>query len=685
MAEAKKEAGLFQRVCHFIPGPTGERGSGINMTAIVDVEGGPRSRVAYGSGVNVWVRENEDHLQGFYYRGHHDKVKCVRWMEAAKQDHGGGWIMSGDDAGNWRVWTCREDEPVTKGNAQDNYGFKCAKRILDVAWQGDNKKVCVVGAGAEEIGKCAAWDTGNQFGIFKEVGATLLTVDTTVTRPYRCIMGGEAGFCYTYHSKGGKMEMEGSKQRVSKKYINCIRFHPEGEYAVAVGGESNKIFILNGRTGAVLHKVAYKNKGTLYSVSWNPDGTAFTVAGANKKVAIFNCELKYEIKTEKVKRRTITSVEFGDLSCELVAEYTVGKNIDDQQNSVSWASPDCIVSSSIFGDLTYLNAKGELIKTVSGHDTNIEDMATSPGEDGAVYTVSASKCIRYCMKDGTARRYRGNHGIVGRASPAPYSFVGLSANKDTMVTVAINDTFARTPVEAESLSEVVNTDGAVRWLCCGKKNNDLTILLAKKSGIVVYMKNEVVCTVPCSAESRAADISEDDSVLVVAMNVEDERYPKSWCVKYSVAEDGTLAEIGKTEPVFEGKIATIKLNPTDSNEAAVIYGNDTMCHCIDLNTGDKLTNSSINAVGAAQLYDVAWRPGSKTRLAAVGGNSCMAIIRKNTIKDPVIATRKDLAIGRSHYSTIRKCAWLTDEILVCADDVGAIAFWAKTDPLGSEE
>lgn len=687
MAEAheKKEACLFTRVFHFPPGPSGERGRGFQMAGIVDVEKGPKSRVAYGSGINVWVREVEDHQNGFYYRGHHSTVRCARWHPVATNDQGGGYIMTGDDEGNWRVWTCREDEPVTKGNATDGYGFKCAKQIMDLSWQGDGKKVCVVGNGSEEMGKCAMWDSGNQFGIFKEAGVTLLTVDTTIGRPYRCLTGGEAGNIYCYHSVGGKMEIHGSPQRMTKKYVTCIRYHKDGEYAIAVSNESNKIFVIDGRTGKTLHKVKYNNKGSLYSISWNPDGTHFAVSGANKKIGVFRCDFKYEVKKEKKGRKTITTIEFGDLDCECVAEYVVGKDIDDQQNSCIWASAERIVASSIFGDLTVVNPKAELIKIVSGHDTNIDDMVIHPGKDGSIYTISQHRVIVFNMAENTARRYRGNHGVVGRAQPAPYRNIGLSAKGDFLITVAMNDTLARTPVKNERISsEPVPTGGAARWLLTGNQNNDLTILLGAKEGIISFMGTERKSVIAVDYESRAADIYPDDSMIVVSATQGTGNHPKVFFVKYSVAADGTLAEVERTEPneLIDGGIKTLKLCPQDNNEACIVFGNETQCYVINLTSQKFLSNGSINAVGSGCLTDVAWRPGCKTTLVSAGGSSTMAIMRKHTIFDPVVGSRKNM--DHAHYGGITKIGWLTDEIIVAADDIGAVSLWSSCNPLGAE-
>lgn len=479
------------------------------------------------------------------------------------------------------------------------------------------------------------------------------------------------------------MTQQGSPVRISRKYINCLRYHQSGEYAVAVGSDGGKIHILDGRSGKELHTVKYKNKNSLYSVAWNPEGTMFAVCGANKKVAVFSCDLKFEIKKEKVKRKTITTVEFGDFSCEQVGEYTVGTGIDDQQNSVVWPKSDTIVSSSIFGDLTYINPKCEFIKTVCGHDTSIDDMAVQPGADGSIYTVSTLKCVRYNLAEKSATRYKGNHGIVGRATPAPYKFVGLSSDFETMVTVAVNDTIAFTPTKEAEIGETKPTGGAARWLCCGKSRADLAVILGAKDGIQTFVNGQSACTLAVDYESSAADLFPDDSMIVVsAMKGADVFF-----VTYSIAEDGTLAEVSRTEPsnYIKKKIMTCKVNPTDVNEVCVIFGDDTQCYVVNLETNKVLTNTSINAIGSASLKDVAWRPGSKGQLVAVGSNAAMAIIRKNTARDPKVAGRAELSPLTAHYGSILKVRWLTDELFAVADDVGAVAVWTSSNPLGPEE
>ena len=63
----------------------------------------------------------------------------------------------------------------------------------------------------------------------------------------------------------------------------------------------------------------------------------------------------------------------------------------------------------------------------------------------------------------------------------------------------------------------------------------------------------------------------------------------------------------------------------------------------------------------------------------------MAIIRKNTARDPKVAGRAELSTLTAHYGSILKVCWLTDELFAVADDVGAVAVWTSSNPLGPEE
>lgn len=689
MAEAAKaESGMFHRLCHFAPSPSGERGRGFQMTGIVDVENGPKSRVAYGAGMNVWIREVEDPTQAFYYRGHKYPVSCARWAPFAIKDKGGGYIVTGDLGGNWRVWTCRANGPVTKGHAEDGFGFKCAKEVRDVSWQGDGKKCVIVGFGKEELGKCASWDAGNQFGVFDDIKTTLLTCDTTMERPYRAMTAGEAGIVYLYKSEGGVMKYVQQK-KVSRKYLNCLRFHRSGEYAIAVGSDGGKIHVVNGRTCEEIATIKTKTKGTNYSVAWNPEGTHFAVSGAHKKIMIFKIDLPMDIKKEKVKRRTITTVEFGECNCEKVAEYTVGDQIDDQQNSIAWPKSDTIVSSSIWGDLTYVSPEGKLLRTVSGHDKCVDSMEVSPGADGSIYTCSSTKVIVFSMKEKTARRYRGHHGVVGRATPAPYRMIGLSCDHATLVTVAMNDTIIWTPVEEANLNEASKkpTGGACRWLCCGKSRKDLTIIFGRHDGIQVFLSGESVSKTSVNYDTRAADLYSDDSVLVVSA-VKDERSNEVFFVKYKVNEDGSLEEFARTDPIpqeVNSIVLKMKLNPSDNNQAAVVFGSNTRCYVVDTTTLKCLTASTINCLGTTNLRDIDWRPGSNRMLASVGSLSSIAIIKKDTTREPILATREELNVVEAHLSTCKSVRWMTDEILAIADEEGAVAVWTKTEPIGPDE
>ena len=116
----------------FVPGPSMERGHALTAFYAHPKE----ARAVYCFGKYVVVRSLTDSSDNFVYRGHKFDVGCAAFSP------NGYWVASGDANGFLRVWSWDNPEHILKVEVQVFAGA-----IKDLAWDGESKRICVVGDG----------------------------------------------------------------------------------------------------------------------------------------------------------------------------------------------------------------------------------------------------------------------------------------------------------------------------------------------------------------------------------------------------------------------------------------------------------------------------------------------------------------------------------------------------------
>jgi len=678
-AEKKKDAKkiMMNAVYMQAPGPKGTRGMGMNMSAKPAGNGEP-ARVAYGTGRQVWVRELENMSKSFYYNGHMGNVTGLRWHP--RWDKGADWLCSVDDTGHWRVWTVRAEEPITQGVA-DAEGFNTGKELYDCCWEASGKKILVVGYGKEEKGRLADWQSGNQFGHTNQ-GANHkhLSCDASFEKPYRFLVGSESGQVYFYKVEGGMITSEGSSGVIAgRKYINIVRMHPSGNFAACGTGDGSHIYFIDAWTGKLITKWKWREESTsVFGLSWSESGDKLAVSGADKKVTTFSVKMPHELKDPK---EGVCEFDLENFEMSVIGEYVCGDSYLANQTCCTFVGEDRVVSQSIDGDIVIVNEKCELINTVSGHYTTVVDVCC---RDGKIYSCSGHKVTVMDPEKNSIRAYKGHHGEAVRGRPAAFSTMLLSAKGDTMIVVANNDTMSRTPVEDINISEPIKIGDACQWIVAGKTNNDLVINMTR-DGLCSYMGLNKVSTIPFDCDSSpCADIYPDDSMLVMVELGEPGE--KNHVRFYSISDSGELkfVEEKKLHGKMKGEVREIKLNPTDTNEACIVYGKDTNVIVTNLSTRKCMTKSSISPFRLGTVSAIKWRPGATSTIGVTGPDSKFALVRKDTNLTPWVVTREKQDLP--HFNNVTCFDWMDDSSLATGDFDGAVHVWQfkkfkKSNPL----
>jgi WD40 repeat protein len=148
-------------------------------------------------------------------------------------------------------------------------------------------------------------------------------------------------------------------------FVNCVRYSPDGEWAVSAGSDS-KICLYDGKTGDLVKDFAKPDgiSGSLWAVEWSPDSTHFATAGGDKTVRIWSREAGAEVSATKVGKQVL----------------------EDQQVGLSWVSPKTIVSVSLDGRLLVWKVEDTFAATLS---------STVDGTQGAL------TCLACDAKSGT--------------------------------------------------------------------------------------------------------------------------------------------------------------------------------------------------------------------------------------------------------------------------------------------
>ena len=148
--------------------------------------------------------------------------------------------------------------------------------------------------------------------------------------------------------------------------------------------------MFDGKEGKKLRAIADKkngHKGTIYEVSWSPDGKQFMTSSADKTCKVWDFESGTVLHTFK--------------PCDK-------PKVTDMQVTCLWMG-DHMISVSLSGRINYWKmGEAAPIRVVTGHRKSIQDM-TVDKVNGFVYTCDVdSRVIRTECKSGECEDYEGD-------------------------------------------------------------------------------------------------------------------------------------------------------------------------------------------------------------------------------------------------------------------------------------
>jgi len=349
----------------YAPHPTPRRGHAFFLSAHDGTD-----RLVYGIDNVVYLLglTNQFDVDQFY--GHQGKITTASYCPS------GRWIASADEAGNVKVWTPQNAEKTIELETRPISG-----PIFDITWTGENNKISIVGAGANNaygvvLDSSTGSAQGEVMGHTKQVNTGCLKP----TRPFRFVTAGD-DFTHVFY-KGPPFKFQHTCKD-HEKFVLCVRFAPDGSVYGTVGLDG-KVCLYDGKESTKLNE--FKFPCGLTAIAFSPDSKQALLSTMDGRALVIN-------------------VADG----AIVEEYKIGDETYQQQAGALW-TPKHKMTISLNGDFNFLeNGK---INIVRAHTASISSIALI---DGGFATGDSRGMILFRKFDQAPYAVFNPQGVEGNA------------------------------------------------------------------------------------------------------------------------------------------------------------------------------------------------------------------------------------------------------------------------------
>ncbi|CCF55508.1 hypothetical protein KAFR_0A00700 [Kazachstania africana CBS 2517] len=333
--------------------------------------------IAYPCGKSAFVRSlATDRVIQFIGHGS-SNVTVVRFSPIKNSQY----LASGDESGKVIVWgwTVDSETNVVETTIKSEFHVLAAP-ILDISWDFEGKRLCVVGDGKDKFGVFISWDSGNSLGEISGHSQRINACHFKQSRPMRCITVGDDGAVIFYQGPPFKFAASDRSHHQQGKFIRDVEFSPNtGEFVVSVGSD-RRIVCYDGKTGEFIKYVEdseEKINGGIFAISWL-DEAKFATASADACIRI------WDVKGSKCVQKW--SLPEASLENQLVGIVATKNN--------------GVISLSLDGSLNmYEIGKNDCIRTIRGHNKGITALAVNPlitgSYDGRIIDWNSDSAVMY--------------------------------------------------------------------------------------------------------------------------------------------------------------------------------------------------------------------------------------------------------------------------------------------------
>lgn len=309
-----------------------------------------------------------------------------------------------------RIW-----DTVNKEHLLKNEFHPIGGPIKDISWSADNQRMVVVGEGRERFGHVFMSETGTSVGEISGQSKPINSCDFRPTRPFRIVTGSEDNTIGVFEGPPFKFKM--TKQDHTR-FVQAVRYSPNGNLFASAGFDG-KVYIYDGTSSDLVGEVGSPaHKGGVYGVAFSPDNKQLLTASGDKTCRLWDVETR-----------------------QMVSEFVMGPNVEDQQVSCLWQGP-YLLTVSLSGFINYLDVNNpqKCIRIVKGHNKPITVLELSEDRSN-IFTGSHDGYVtKWDVASGENERITG-HGHGNQIN-------GMRATGTKVYTCGIDDSLKQ--IDSES-------------------------------------------------------------------------------------------------------------------------------------------------------------------------------------------------------------------------------------------
>jgi WD40 repeat protein len=252
-----------------------------------------------------------------------------------------------------------------------------------MSWSEDSKRIIGGGSGRQAFGEAFFADSGSSVGQISGHSKTILTVDFKQSRPYRAASGSE-DFAVNFYE--GPPFRFLKTMRDHTKYVNCVRFSPDGNKLVSVSSDKRGI-LYDGKSGDLIGELSQDNghSASIYSCCWNDDNRRLFTVSADHTAKIWDAD-----------------------SYQCLQTFTFPNDVNHMQVGCLWQG-DYMVTVNLRGDISILdnNNPDRPQRVIHGHNKKINTLAYDRANH-RVYTADIDGyMIEWNLDDGRTSPFEG--------------------------------------------------------------------------------------------------------------------------------------------------------------------------------------------------------------------------------------------------------------------------------------
>jgi len=354
------------------------------------------TKLLYCNGKQVIIRDFQNPLDTWLYEEHKHDTTVARVAPS------GFYIASADTSGRVIVWDCVGEDKVIKLDKQ-SIGV-----INDMSWSDDSKRIAVGGSGREKFGEAFFMDGGSSVGDISGHTKPLISVDFKQTRPYRMVTGSEDFSVGWFEGPPFKFKKTITEH---SRYVNCVRFSPDGNKFISVGSDKKGVFY-DGKEATKSGELSadHGHSGSIFSAVWSADGAKVATSSADKTVKIW----------------TSDGAHVQTYSC-------LGEDVADQQVGLVWADGR-LASVSLAGSISILdeNSTTAPLKVLLGHNKIISALAYDASANRAYTADVSGYVVEWNPDNGDTKTFKG--------AAHTSQIRQMTVNSGKLLSVSIDDT-----------------------------------------------------------------------------------------------------------------------------------------------------------------------------------------------------------------------------------------------------